>query len=318
MVGDKMKIVFMGTPQFAVPILEMLHQEHTVLLVVTQPDKPVGRKRILTASPVKEKALELGLNVYQPIKLKEAYQEVIDLRPDLIITAAYGQMLPRELLDQIKAINVHGSLLPKYRGGAPIQYALFDGLKETGVTIMYMAFKMDSGDIIKQATCHIEDDDHYQSLAIKLSYLGTSLLKDVLKTYDPQTTKSYPQDESKVTFAYTLKPEDEVISFHQSSDQIINRIRGLSPEPGATAYLKNTHLKFFRAQKSDIIDDIAVPGTILSLKKRLTIKTLDGAIDILEIQAPGKKMMGIKDFLNGQQIINEGDVFKEGSISHGR
>lgn len=301
----------MGTPQFAVPILEMLHQEHHVLMVVTQPDKAVGRKKVLTASPVKEKALALSLPVFQPVKLKENYQPILDVKPDLLITAAYGQMLPNTLLDQVKAINVHGSLLPKYRGGAPIQYALFDGLRETGITIMYMAYKMDSGDIIRQRALSIFENDHYGSLSERLSYLGRDLLKEVLNEMKQHDISSYPQDESKVTFAYTLKPADEIIHFHTTTEAIINKIRGLTPEPGATVSIKNTTLKFYRAQKSDIIDKEAVPGTVLMAKKKLVIRTLDGAIEILEIQAPGKKIMPIKDFLNGQQLLNEGDVFEE-------
>jgi methionyl-tRNA formyltransferase len=145
-----MKIVFMGTPLFAVEVLEMLILEHDVKLVVTQPDKAVGRKKIMMPSLVRELALKHGIEVFQPVKIKEDYKKIIDINPDFIITAAYGQILPKALLDQVKAINVHGSLLPKYRGGAPIQYALFNGDEKTGVTIMYMAFKMDSGDIIKQ------------------------------------------------------------------------------------------------------------------------------------------------------------------------
>jgi methionyl-tRNA formyltransferase len=309
-----MNIVFMGTPEFACPILEMLHQHHNVLLVVTQPDKPFGRKKILTPSPIKSLATKLNLHVFQPEKLKEDYLKIIELKPDLIITAAYGQMLPKELIDQIVAINVHGSLLPEYRGGAPIQYALFDGKRETGITIMYMAFKMDSGDIIKQSSIPIEFEDNYQTLSEKLSLLGAKLLKDsVLNDLSQGIKHRIPQNQDKVSFAYTLKREDEFISFHQSTESIINRIKGLSPEPGAHAILKNSIIKFYRAQKSDIIDSKAVPGTVLQSKKRLIIKTLDSSIEILEIQVPGKKVMHIKDFLNGQNIISDNDVFIEGS-----
>ncbi len=308
-----MKIVMMGTPRFAVPILEMLHKKHTVLLVVTQPDKPTGRKKILTESAVKVKAKELNLEIFQPVKLKTEYQKIIELKPDFIITAAYGQMLPKELLDQIPAINVHGSILPKYRGGAPIQYALFDGLKETGVTVMYMAFQMDSGDIIKQEVVQIYENDNYLTLSERMSIVGANLLDSVLNDISQGIKHRIPQNKDKVSFAYTLKHEDEFISFHQSTESIINRIKGLAPEPGAHAILKNSIIKFYRAQKSDIIDSKAVPGTVLQSKKRLIIKTLDGSIEILEIQAPGKKIMNIKDFLNGQTIIKDDDVFIEGS-----
>lgn len=309
-----MNIVFMGTPEFACPILEMLNQHHNILLVVTQPDKPFGRKRFLTPSPIKSLATKLNLDVFQPEKLKEDYFKIIELKPDLIITAAYGQMLPKELINQIVAINVHGSLLPEYRGGAPIQYALFDGKKETGITIMYMAFKMDSGDIIKQASIPIEFEDNYQTLSKKLSLLGAKLLKEVLETYEMGQIESIPQDPSLVTFAYTLKYTDEMLSFHWTTERIINKIRGLSPEPGAYAYLHGQTIKFYHARKSDIIVESHIkPGTILKVKKELLIKTQDGVIEILEILVPGKKKMAVKDFLNGQNIIKENDIFIEGN-----
>jgi methionyl-tRNA formyltransferase len=308
-----MNIVFMGTPEFAVPILEMLNLNHQVKLVVTQPDKPVGRKRVLTASPVKMKALELGLPIFQPEKLKVNYQTIIDLAPDLIITAAYGQMLPNALLDQITAINVHGSLLPKYRGGAPIQYALFNGDQVTGVTIMYMAYQMDSGDIIRMQKVSIDHQDNYETLSKKLSLVGTKLLESVLLDYESGPLKSYAQDVLNVTFAYTLKPHDEIISFHKTTAEIINRIRGLTPEPGATAHMKNGVIKIYEARKSDIMDSKALPGQVISVKKQLIIKTKDGAVELLQIQVPGKKQMSAQAFLNGQTIIHEGDVFIEGN-----
>lgn len=310
-----MNIVFMGTPQFAVPILEMLQQKHQVLLVVTQPDKPVGRKKVMTPSPVKLKAIELGLPLFQPVKLKTDYQLIIDLSPDLIITAAYGQMLPNQLLDQVTAINVHGSLLPKYRGGAPIQYALFNGDLETGVTIMYMAYQMDSGDIIRTQKVSIDMKDNHQTLSEKLSLSGRNLLDQVLIDYEKGPLKSYPQDIFHVTFAYTLKPKDEIISFQKSTSEIINRIRGLSPEPGATAHLKNGMIKIYEAQKSDIMDSKVRPGTVICTKKHLIVKTLDGAVELLQIQVPGKKQMSAQAFLNGQTIIHDGDVFIEGNES---
>ncbi len=310
MVGEYMNIVFMGTPNFSVPVLTKLNQHHHIMLVVTQPDKAVGRKKTMMASPVKEKALELGLPVFQPASLRKDYQMIIDLKPDLIVTAAYGQMLPQDLLNQFEAINVHGSLLPHYRGGAPIQYALFDGLKETGITIMYMAYKMDSGDIISQQKVSIENDDNYGTLSKKLSIIGADLLIQVLDDITQGKKQRTPQNEQDVTFAYTIKPSDEEIHFGMTTDQMIHRIRGLSPEPGATLNLKNTTLKVYRAQKGDIIDDKAIPGCVLTTHKRLIIKTIDGSIEFLEVQQPGKKVMATKDFLNGQNIIKQGDVIE--------
>ena len=309
-----MKIVFMGTPEFATHILDrLIKDQHDICLVVTQPDKQVGRKKTMTPSPVKQQALQQGLPLFQPTLIKHDYQKIIDLNPDFIITAAYGQILPKALLDVVKAINVHGSLLPKYRGGAPIQYALFDGLKQTGVTIMYMAFQMDSGDIIKQGTCAIEAEDDYQSLSRKLAHLGANLLSDVLLDIDQNKIVRIPQDSSEVTFAYTLKRTDEYIDFNQTQEQIINRIRGLSPEPGAYTYVNGQMIKLYKAKKSDIISS-EKPGTVLSLNKQLIIQSKTGAVAVLELQVPGKKKMQIKDFLNGQNIINIGDVFQKEDI----
>lgn len=304
-----MKIVMMGTPKFAVKILEMLHLKHEVLLVVTQPDKPFGRNKELMKSSVKEKAIELNLEVFQPVSLKNDYKKIIDLNPDLIVTAAYGQMLPKELLDQIEAINVHGSLLPKYRGGAPIQYALFNGDKYSGVTIMYMAYKMDSGDIIKQESILIDDEDNYEMLSDKLSILGAKLLYLVLEDLKNQKVKRYQQDESKVTFAYTLKRIDEMLDFNQSAQDVRNKIRGLSPEPGASASIHDHMIKFYNSKISDIIDDKVLPGQVVETNKKLLIKTRDELIEILEIQVPGKKRMLVKDFLNGQKLIRINDIF---------
>ena len=199
------KIVFMGTPDFSVPILRMIHEEgYEILAVVTQPDRPVGRKRVLTPPPVKEEALRLGLTVIQPEKLRgsQELQEIIDLNADLIVTAAFGQILPKELLDapNLGCINVHASLLPKYRGGAPIHQAIIDGEEKTGVTIMYMAEKLDAGDIISQREVPIEEDDHTGSMFEKLSIVGRDLLKETLPSIIDGTNERTPQDESQSNF----------------------------------------------------------------------------------------------------------------------
>ena len=307
-----MKIVFMGTPLFAVEVLEMLIENHDVVLVVTQPDKAIGRKKVLMPSLVKQLALKHNIDVFQPEHIRNNYEKIIDLNPDLIITAAYGQILPKALLNQIEAINVHGSLLPKYRGGAPIQYALFNGDQSTGVTIMYMAYKMDSGDIIKQEAIPILNDDDYLSLTKKLSTLGTKLLKEVLDDIILGHIVRIPQNESEVTFAKTLAYEDEHIDFDQSSDEIINRIKGLSPEPGGYAIINEQKIKIYKVKKSDIIvKEETIPGQILKIKKQLVVKTSDGAVEIETVQLPGKKIMAAKDFLNGQNFISENDVFKK-------
>jgi len=308
-----MKIVFMGTPLFAVEVLEMLIKEHDVCLVVTQPDKITGRKKVLTPPVVKEVALKHGIEVFQPANIKNDYQRIIDLKPDFMITAAYGQILPKALLDEVKAINVHGSLLPKYRGGAPIQYALFNGDQKTGVTIMYMAFKMDSGDIIKQETLDIKKDDDTLSLTKRLSTLGTKLLKEVLEDISQGIIHREKQDENLVTFSPTLSYQDEFLSFNQKSEDIINKVKGLSPEPGAHAFINDMKIKIYKVENSDIIEhEDKRPGTILSVKKELLVKTLDGVIKIKLIQIPGKKMMAAKDFLNGQNVMYVDDIFNRG------
>ncbi len=202
-------IIFMGTPDFSAPILRMLHHEgYDIKAVVTQPDRPVGRKRVLTPPPVKAAAIELGLPVIQPEKLRgsEELQQILDLQPDLVITAAFGQILPKALLDAppLGCINVHASLLPKYRGGAPIHQAVIDGEKETGVTIMYMAEKLDAGDIISQKAIPIEEDDHTGGLFDKLSVVGRELLKDTLPSIINRTNSRTVQDEAQVTFASNI------------------------------------------------------------------------------------------------------------------
>src|SRR5690554_4496287 len=288
-----MKIVFMGTPSFAVPSLKKLIENNfEVVLVVTQPDKVQGRRQKVTYSKVKEFALENNLEVFQPENIKNEYEVILNTKADLIVTAAYGQILPKELLDQMPAINVHGSLLPKYRGGAPIQYALFDGLDKTGVTIMDMAFKMDSGDIILQGEVEILDSDNYETLSDKLSIVGADLLIKVLNGNYPRTK----QVESEVTFAYTLKREDEFLDvYNYSATNLINRLKGLMPEPAASIEINNTNYKVYNLEKSDIIKDMKL-GEVFINKQGLHVQTKEGKIIILEIQAPGKKRLRIKDF----------------------
>lgn len=302
------KIIFMGTPEFAVPSLEKLINEgYEISLVVTQPDKVQGRSKKIIYSPVKEFALKHNLKIIQPYKIKDSLDELYNSSADLIVTAAYGQILPKELLDNIKAINVHGSILPKYRGGAPIQYALFDGLKKTGVTIMDMAFKMDSGDIILQKEIDILEEDNYETLSHRLSLLGADLLIDALKN----DYKRIKQDESLVTFAYTLKREDEFLDvYNNNSKMLINRLKGLMPEPAGSISINNITYKVYKIEKSDIIKELKT-GEIYLTRKNLYVKTTEDIIEIKEIQAPGKKRLNVVDFLNGQKDINNGDFVEE-------
>lgn len=302
-----MKIVFMGTPAYAVPTLKMLHETYGVALVVTQPDKKVGRSGQMVYSPVKQYALDHQLPVFQPLKLKQDFQTVLDIQPDLIVTAAYGQMIPKGILDAALSVNLHGSILPKYRGGAPVQTAIRMGDTETGVTLMYMAPKMDSGDIIAIAKTNIEQTDTTDTLMSKLSVIA----KDLLQTHIPRlingTNPRIPQDESLVTFAYNLKPEDEILNFNQTFNQIDCHLRSLLSQPGGSIFVNKTRIKVYEIAKSDIISS-GVPGEILSDKKRLYIQAQDGVVELLKIQPENKKIMDARDFLNGQKLFIKGDM----------
>lgn len=295
----------MGTPDFSTKVLEMLIAEEDVIAVVTQPDRPVGRKRVMTPPPVKEVALENGIEVYQPEKISQSddLQTLIDMEPDLIVTAAFGQILPKSLLDAPKlgAINVHASLLPKYRGGAPIHQAIIDGEKETGVTIMYMAPKLDAGDIISQQAIEIEPNDNVESMHDKLSFLGADLLKKTLPEIINGTNDRIEQDDSKATFASNISREDERIDWTQSAQQIYNHIRGLSPWPVAYTKLDDTNMKLYAARIEE--GKNGNPGEILeTTKKAIIVGTgSDDAIALTEIQLSGKKRMPTANFLSGYQ-----------------
>ncbi|CCV65636.1 Methionyl-tRNA formyltransferase [Paracholeplasma brassicae] len=304
-----MKIVFMGTPSFALPTLEMLHQRFGVSLVVTQPDKVVGRKKIITKSPVKEFAIKHGIDVFQPLKLSKDYERIIKLKPDLIVTAAYGQMIPTAVLDLATSINVHGSILPKYRGGAPVQYAIKNGDKTTGVTIMYMAPKMDSGDIIDCEEVEILETDTTDSLMRRLSIVGRDLLDRTILSIINQTNNRVPQDETQVTFAYTIKPEEEFLDFTKTTKEVINHLRSLLDEPGGSIFVNNTRIKVYEIEKSDIISS-RNPGEVVKVTKQFLVKTKDGVVRLKKIKPEGKKLMNDTDFLNGQKIICEGDIIK--------
>ena len=305
-----MRIVFMGTPEFSVPILESLIGKYEVVLVVTQPDKLVGRKQKVEESPVKKCALAHNIPVFQPVKIKEDYQAVIDAKPDIIITAAFGQFIPKVILElaPYKAINVHGSLLPKYRGGSPVQTAIIKGEKETGITIMYMAPKMDAGDIIVQRAIPIELTDNNAILFEKLSYLGRDLLLEALPSIFANENKRIVQDEEKVSYAFNISHEEQFINWNKSSLEIYNLIRGLAPNPSALTSVDGVIFKIFN---SEIIEDNSnvEAGTIIDLSKKLVVKTLDGAISIKELQQAGKNRMDIKSYLNGQKILTVGCKF---------
>ena len=310
-----MKIVFMGTPEFSVNVLLGLLEKHEVVLVVTQPDKLVGRKQTLEYSPVKKCALEHGLNVFQPKKIKDEYQVVLDAKPDIIITAAFGQFIPNVILEypEYGCINVHGSLLPKYRGGSPIQTAIINGEKETGITVMYMASKMDSGNIIAQRSIPILDTDDNGTMFNKLSVLGRDLLMEVLPSIFDKTNPSILQDEAKVTYAYNITHEQQFINWNKTSKEIVNLIRGLAPNPTALTSINGTIIKVFKAKEVSV-DTKYTPGEVIKLNKELLIATADGAVSILELQQSGKNKMDVKSFLNGQKILALGMVLENNII----
>ena len=310
-------IVFMGTPAFSAPILRMLVEEgYSVLAVVTQPDRPVGRKKVLTAPPVKEEAVKLGLPVIQPTKLKgsEELQEIIALNPDLIITAAFGQLLPKELLEvpRLGCINVHASLLPAYRGGAPIHQAIIDGQDKTGVTIMYMEEKLDAGDIISQSEISIGHLDDTGILFDKLSEVGSNLLKETLPSIISKTNNRVKQDESQVTFAKNISREQERIDWNKSALQIHNQIRGLHPWPVAYTMLEEQPVKVWKADTIQVNTN-EQPGTVVKIESDyFVVQTgFEEAIRINELQPAGKKKMSAVDYLRGVgSKLRIGDTFE--------
>lgn len=295
----------MGTPDFSTSILEMLIESYEVIAVVTQPDRPVGRKRTLTPPPVKKVAMAHDVPVYQPEKLSdsETLNTLLNMEYDLIVTAAFGQLLPKALLDHPKygAVNVHASLLPKYRGGAPIHQAIIDGESETGVTIMYMVERLDAGDMIAQQPLPIEDQDNVGTMHDKLSALGTALLRETLPSILNGTNPRTAQDDTKASFASNIQREDEWIDWSQDARTIFNHIRGLSPWPVASTRFDDKVMKIYAA---DIVKDITgEAGKIIqTTKKQIIVGTGSSeSIALKEIQLAGKKRMPTANFLSGYQ-----------------
>ncbi len=304
------KIIFMGTPEFAVPILDALIKNYNVIGVVSQPDREKNRKGLLLPTPTKKLALENGIDVFQPEKIKNDYQWIIDKNPDLIITCAYGQIVPHILLEypKYKAINVHGSLLPKYRGGAPIHHAIINGDRKTGITIMYMSDKMDAGDIISQRTMPIGQDDTLDIIYPKMSLLGRDLLIDTLPNIINGSINPQKQNENEVTFGYNITKEEEKINFNNQAIVIHNQIRGLSSTPGAYCYLFDNRLKIYKS-KVLLTKATKKPGTIEKITKTsIIVATIDFQLEITDIQLSGKKRCLVKDYLNG---INKDDLVNQ-------
>lgn len=315
----KERIVFMGTASFSLAVLQMLlENQYHVVGVVTQPDRYVGRKKVLTMPDVKVEALKYDIPVIQPVRIKEDYQAILDLQPDLIITAAYGQIIPQALLDapRLGCVNVHASLLPLYRGGAPVHQAIIDGQDKTGVTIMYMVKKMDAGDIISQKETPILQDDTVGILYDRLSDLGAKLLKETLPDILKGTNQRIPQDESLVTYAPTLSREDERIDWNLSVKQVYNKVRGTNPWPGSYTTYQGKTVKIWAGQVHQCENAMKHHahqdnGTIVKIfKDAIGVKVNDGVYLITELQIEGKKRMSVKDYLNGHCIFEVDTKFE--------
>lgn len=303
-----MKIIFMGTPNFAVPSLEALNEKYEVVLAVSQPAKPEGRKGILKNPPVALKALELGIQLFQPEHIKNEYEYFKNIKADMIVTAAYGQFIPTKILNLYKkCINVHGSLLPHHRGGAPIQRAIINGDKKTGVTIMEMVKKMDAGRMYASSEIPILDSDNNSSLFEKLAIIGKNLLMENIEDIYNGKNEGIMQNEEEATISPNIAPEEEKINFNIDARKVFNLIRGLSDEPGAYCEYNGQRIKIYKAS-IEKNDSDASPGTIINIKKSLIVKCKTDAISILELQIPGKKRMNVKDFLNGQKLLNLNDI----------
>ncbi|MDR0921709.1 MAG: methionyl-tRNA formyltransferase [Lactobacillales bacterium] len=314
------KIVFMGTPDFSVPILEgLLEKGYEILAVVTQPDRPVGRKKVITPPPVKAAALQHGLKVLQPEKISNSpeMEELLAMDMDLIVTAAFGQFLPEKLLQAPKhgAINVHASLLPKYRGGAPVHYSIINGEAETGVTIMEMVKKMDAGDMLAQKALPITKQDNVGTMFDKLSALGKELLLDMLPHYLAGEITPVPQDESKATFSPNITREQEQISWNKTAIEVDNQVRGMHPWPIAFTVYGGQRWKLFHTTPLSEETTTEPAGTIIErTKKQLWVAAGNGTVlQIDELQPAGKGKLTTVEFLNGVgQSVKVGDKLELG------
>ena len=303
------RIIFMGTPEISATVLEgLISNGYNIIAVIAQPDRPVGRKKILEPVPTKVVANKYNIPVFQPVKIRKEYEFVKELNPDLIITLAYGQIVPQGLLDipPLGCINLHGSLLPKYRGAAPIQYALMNNDKVTGMTLMKMVKEMDAGEMYATEEVNIEDSDNSTSLFIKMGEAALRLILRVLPDFLLGDYKGIPQDESLVSFAPSIKPEEEKIDLDKSKEEIFGYIRALSDVPGAYLYLENLKLKIYTAKivSDEIIGEV---GEIVKAdKKGLYLQCKNGLLSLISLQLEGKKRMDYMSFINGHpNLIGE-------------
>lgn len=306
-------IIFMGTPDFSVPILKGIMEHYKVRAIVTQPDRKMGRDGKVIFSPVKRVAFDNDILCLQPEKIRDILQDINVLEPDLIITCAYGQILPLEMLQipRLGCINVHASLLPKLRGGAPIHHAIMDGFSKTGVTIMYMDKGMDTGDIISQREIPISNDDTAETLHDKLSVLGRDLLLETLPSILNGTNSRTTQDEAEATYGFNITREDEHIDFSKTKRQIVNKVRGLNSWPGAYCILDDKILKVWKCREGERIYDLGTDGEITRIyDDGFGVKTSNGEVVFTEVQLEGKRKMAAKDFINGYHEKLEGKILR--------
>ncbi|MCX7748110.1 MAG: methionyl-tRNA formyltransferase [Clostridia bacterium] len=308
-----LRIVFMGTPEFAVPSLDMLVKEgYTVAAVITQPDKPKGRGNKVSLPPVKEYALGTGIPVLQPSKIKtqEFVSELKDLKPDLLITAAYGKILSKEILDTppLGCINVHGSLLPKYRGAAPIHWAIINGENVTGITTMFTDIGLDTGDMLLKKEIEIPDDMTVQELHDKMAVLGAEVLKETIQSLQKGTLKRVKQQDKDATYAPIIKKEIGHIDWTRSSKQIYDLVRGTNPWPGAYSYYQGDRMRIWKTALCQEENKCFKPGTISEVTKEgILVAAGDRFIRILEVQFDSCRKMCVGDYICGHSI-NEGEI----------
>jgi len=311
---NALKIIFAGTPDFSVaPLKKLIESEHEVVAVYTQPDRPAGRGRKLTPSPVKACALEFGIDVFQPEKLKEKeeQQPLIDLKADLMVVVAYGIILPEVILNapRLGCINIHASLLPRWRGAAPIQRAILAGDKETGITIMQMDVGLDTGDMLLKTRCDIEADDTGSSLHDRLSIMGADALMETLPGLINKSIKPEKQDDSLANYAHKLQKSEALIDWNKSAREIQLQVNAFNAWPVAQTPIevkgKSQMLRIWRARKVEGMDysTDAQPGKVISCdRKGIDVATSDGVLRLLEIQMPGKKPMDVQSFVNANDI----------------
>ena len=310
--GDNMKnkkIILMGTPSFAASVFEKIILDGwNVVAIISQPDRPIGRHHELSSTPTKKIGEKYQIQVFQVEKIKNDYSFVENLSPDLIITCAYGQIIPEAMLKipTYGCINIHASLLPKLRGGAPIHRSIINGYDKTGITIMEMVYKMDAGRIYKQMETPIYESDNLEILSLRLQEIASKMIIEFLPEYFSGKCIGIIQNESLVTYGYNIKREEEKINWNLSSKDVFNLIRGLSPNPGAYSILDGKIVKIYSCEIV-VNDGNQEPGTIISLEKGIVVKTLDGAIMINLVQFEGRKKMSSLSYINGlkDNILNK-------------